>query len=60
MRWTQEQLDSQSIERREVLAWLLHAERIAAMPMRVGAFKAQEVGDQIRLELVLYPPDESE
>jgi hypothetical protein len=57
MRWTQAELEAETPERREILAALISAERIAAMPARLAAFGQMSETDQMRLELRLYPQD---
>jgi hypothetical protein len=58
MHWTQAQIDSESPERIEAIAWLLHAERIAAFPMRLAARDSMLDVDRVRLDLALYPRDD--
>jgi hypothetical protein len=58
MHWSQAQIDSESPERIEAIAWLLHAERIAALPLRLGARDTLPSTDQLRLDLALYPRDD--
>jgi hypothetical protein len=60
MHWTQAELEAETSERRAVLAALISAERIAAMPARLAAFGQMSEADQMRLDLELYPRDADE
>jgi hypothetical protein len=57
MRWSQAQIESESPERIEAIAWLLHAERLAALPARLAARETRTAAGQLVLDLALYPRD---
>jgi hypothetical protein len=60
MRWSQTELDNETPERRALLGTLISAERIAAMPARLQAWGQMSSADQMRLDLVLFPPGSSD
>ena len=58
MRWSQEQLEAETPERREALAWLIHARRLAELPIRQEARSKLSDAGQTVIDLALYPGDD--